>query len=59
MVAAVPKRSTSVGYNDEHGNPILLGSEIAQGGEGIVYHVQGNPDVVAKLYKLKVRRCIR
>lgn len=54
MVATVRKRSTSVGYNDEHGNPILLGSEIAQGGEGIVYHVQGNPDVVAKLYKPKV-----
>ncbi len=54
MVATTPKVNTSVTYNDENGNPILLGNEIAQGGEGIVYHVQSNPDVVAKLYKPKV-----
>lgn len=54
MATTTPKRNTSVGYNDSSGNPILLGSEIAQGGEGIVYHVQGNPNIVAKLYKPKV-----
>jgi len=54
MVATTPKVNTPVTYNDENGNPILLGNEIAQGGEGIVYHVQSNPNVVAKLYKPKV-----
>lgn len=35
---------------DERGRAISLGPELGRGGEGIVYEVEGRPDVVAKLY---------
>jgi len=35
---------------DNFGNPLLLLNEIGRGGEGIVYNIQNNPLLVAKLY---------
>ena len=35
---------------DNRNRPIPLGSEIARGGEGIVYEVAGDPGTVAKVY---------
>ena len=35
---------------DRNGNQISLGSELGKGGEGVVYHVQGKPNAVAKIY---------
>lgn len=37
-------------YKDDLGNPIILGKELARGGEGRICLVQGKDDVVAKLY---------
>ncbi|MCM1265838.1 MAG: protein kinase [Candidatus Gastranaerophilales bacterium] len=37
-------------YTDDLGNPVILGKELARGGEGRVCLVQGNSNVVAKLY---------
>lgn len=37
-------------YQDDLGNTIILGRELARGGEGIVCLVEGRPDIVAKLY---------
>ena len=37
-------------YTDDLGNPVVLGKELARGGEGRVCLVQGNSNVVAKLY---------
>lgn len=37
-------------YTDDLGNTILLGKELARGGEGRVCLVDGKPDVVAKIY---------
>lgn len=35
---------------DLHGNLIVLGKELGKGGEGIVYHIQNNLNIVAKIY---------
>ena len=35
----------------KNGKRYTLGKQIGAGGEGIIYSVQGNPDIVAKLYK--------
>lgn len=37
-------------YTDDLGTPVILGKELARGGEGRVCLVQGNSNVVAKLY---------
>lgn len=38
-------------YKDKNGKIINLGSEIAQGGEGIVYNYNADKSLVAKIYK--------
>ena len=40
-----------VNYTDENGKTILLGKEIAQGGEGIVYECSTDSSLVVKIYK--------
>ena len=37
-------------YRLPNGQRVLLGAQIARGGEGVVYEVAGNPDIVAKVY---------
>jgi DNA-binding helix-hairpin-helix protein with protein kinase domain len=36
--------------NDHLNQPILLGEELGQGGEGLIYTIQGDPTNVAKIY---------
>ena len=42
-----PRRSR---YQDENGNPIVLGKELGSGGEGVAYLVQNQPGSVAKIW---------
>lgn len=49
-MATSPKRKQQISYQDDLGMPILLGKELARGGEGKVCLVQGNSNVVAKIY---------
>ena len=37
-------------YRLPDGQRVLLGAQIGEGGEGVVYEVTGNPDIVAKMY---------
>ena len=38
-------------YTSYSGKKYILGSELGEGGEGIVYDIQGDSEVVAKIYK--------
>lgn len=49
-MATSPKRKQQISYQDDLGMPIILGKELARGGEGKVCLVQGNSNVVAKIY---------
>ncbi len=49
MVTSTTKKQLKT-YQDDLGNPIILGKELARGGEGMVCLVQGNNDIVAKIY---------
>ena len=35
---------------DDHGRRVTLGAEIGRGGEAVVYSVEGQPELVAKIY---------
>ena len=37
-------------YFDNLGNEVVLTSEIARGGEGVIYNIKNKSDVVAKIY---------
>ena len=39
------------GLRDDDGREVVLGAQFGTGGEGLVYAVQGRPDVCAKIYK--------
>lgn len=49
-MATSPKRKQQISYQDDLGMPIILDKELARGGEGKVCLVQGNSNVVAKIY---------
>lgn len=38
-------------YTGINGKKYLLGEELGQGGEGIIYEIKSQPDLVAKIYK--------
>ncbi len=39
-------------FQNQHGQPIMMGKELGKGGEARVMLVEGHPDLVAKLYHL-------
>jgi DNA-binding helix-hairpin-helix protein with protein kinase domain len=43
-------------YNGLKGTPYLTGRQIGEGGEGIIYEVQGSPLLVLKVYKEAIDR---
>ena len=42
--------ATPTGLKDAKGNAVALGAELAKGGEGAVFHIQGRTDTLAKVY---------
>jgi len=51
VVSAPVRASTLV---DERGRAVCLGPTLGRGGEGIVFEVEGRPDLVAKLYHQQI-----
>ena len=43
-------------YFDDLGNEVVLTSEIARGGEGVIYNIKNKSDVVAKIYFVSKNR---